>query len=101
MVEHTAEITSLLRTIIIIVIVYYGYKVISRYLFPVFIGWAAKKAQQKFQDQINKQFGGSSPNNSANDSRVEGDVKIDTNKAKRPSSKQNDFGEYVDFEEVE
>lgn len=99
---QTAELTSLLRTIAIIVIIYYGYKVISRYLFPKLMKWAANKAQQKLQDQINKQFGSTNQQQqSSNDFRAEGDVKIDYVRKNKSSSKTDDYGEYVDYEEVE
>lgn len=99
---QTAELTSLLRTLAIIVLIYYGYKVISRYLFPKLMGWAAKKAQQKFQDQVNKQFGQSyNSSGQKQDSRAEGDVKIDYVNKKAQNKKDTDYGEYVEFEEVE
>lgn len=98
---QTAELTSLLRTIAIIVIVYYGFKVISRYLFPRFINWAGRKAQQKFQEELQRKFNNHQQNQNNYSQEKEGEVEISQKNDKSKPNKSSDFGEYVDFEEVE
>jgi len=81
---------GLLRTILIIVLVYYGIKVLSRIFAPFLIKYAAKKAEQRFGGQFGQQ---------QEQPKREGEVTID----KMPNTKTSnkDVGDYVDFEEVE
>ncbi|MFK5856905.1 MAG: DUF4834 domain-containing protein [Bacteroidota bacterium] len=84
---------ALLRFIFIVVLVYYGFKLIARYVMPWVIARFIKKQQEKFNNM------GGFPNPNSN-TRDEGDVHI---KTKKPNSTKNDdgFGEYVDFEDVD
>ena len=43
---------GLLRTILIIALVYYGIKILSRIFAPFLLKYAAKKAEQRFGDQF-------------------------------------------------
>lgn len=88
---HTAEITSFLRTIAIILIIYYGLKLIGKYLAPIIL----KRAANKFEERVRQQQG-------YTETKKEkvGETVID----KKPNSSQkqsNTVGEYVDFEEVD
>lgn len=83
-------IVNFLRTILIIAIIYYGIRIITRYLFPFLIDKGVKNMQQKMQDQ---QRGSQKPR------RPEGEVTLEKNPSRRNSA--DDKGEYVDFEEVE
>ncbi len=86
----TLYIVNFLRTILIIAIIYYGIRIITRYLFPFLIDKGVKNMQQKMQDQ---QRGSQKPR------RPEGEVTLEKNPSRRNSA--DDKGEYVDFEEVE
>lgn len=86
---------GLLRTILIILIVYYAFRFLARIFAPVLIkrvlGNMQKKAQKRY-NQYNKQ--------TYNTPTKEGDTIID----KKPSSKnegKSSVGEYVDFEEID
>ncbi|MFP2995028.1 DUF4834 family protein [Spongiivirga sp. MCCC 1A20706] len=84
---------GLLRTILIILLVYYGLKIFSKLFGPAIMKSAAKKMEKKFSQQFNQQR----PQQTV---RPEGEVTID--KAPENSKKSNDrVGEYVDFEEIE
>ena len=92
---------QLFRTILIILIIYYGFKLLSRYVFPLlFKRWVEKKMGQ-FQ-----QFGGQQFQNSQDAKNFakqkEGEVKIkSTPKSDSSNSSVTDSeGEYVDFEEI-
>jgi len=84
---------ALLRFIFIVALVYYGFKLVARYVMPWVITRFIKKQQQKFNDM-------NGVNNSSYDTKNEGEVHI---KIKKPKSAKNDdgFGEYVDFEDVD
>ena len=92
---------QLLRTIAIIVIVIYGFRLLTRYVFPfLFKRWVQKK-QREFQQQ----FGGQSQFTSQEQARQftkehEGEVKIKSS-GKNKGNESDDMGEYVDFEEVD
>lgn len=80
-------ITSFLRTVGIIVIIYYGLKFVGRLLFPIVVKKAVNNMQAR-QTQYQR------------DQKREGEVTIEKDK-QRASRNQNSEGEYVDFEEVD
>lgn len=87
---------QILRTILIILLVYYGFKFIFKVVVPFLLTrWINKKTQQ-FQQQ--NQFTDSEKAKEFAKQK-EGEVKIKTtNKSQKPDT--NDIGDYVDYEEV-
>ena len=85
---------GLLRTIFIIVVVWYLFKVLGRIVAPFLIKFAAKKAEQRFGDQF-----GQFQKQQQETSKKPGEVTID----KMPNAKTSnkDVGDYVDYEEIE
>lgn len=86
-----ASVQGFFRTILIILLVYYGLKIIGRFMAPIIL----KKAANKFEERVKKQQGKTDTTN-----EKVGETVID----KKPnSSKQSNdsVGEYVDFEEVD
>ena len=80
-----ANIISLLRTLVVIVVAYYLFKVLFRYIVPML-----------FRLLIKKYTSGSA---SQRKQKKEGEISVD---APPKSSTENDnLGEYVDFEEIE
>ncbi|OIQ38921.1 MAG: hypothetical protein BM563_05300 [Bacteroidetes bacterium MedPE-SWsnd-G1] len=86
-----AEITSFLRTIFIIVIVYYGLKMIGKYMAPIILNRAAKKFEERVKNQKQQR---QQPKQNV------GETVIDKNPNQSRSS-NNTVGEYVDYEEVD
>lgn len=84
-------ITNFLRTILIIVLFYYGIRFLIRYILPLFIDKGITNVQQKMYEQQRK---------NQHNARREGEITIESNNKNNKSSQQNQ-GEYVDFEEVE
>ncbi|WP_405296778.1 DUF4834 family protein [Algibacter sp. Ld11] len=82
---------GLLRTIFIIVLVYYLFKVLSRIFAPFLMKFAVKKAEERFGGQFQKQ--------QQQPAKKEGEVTIDKIPNTRTSNK--DVGDYVDYEEVD
>jgi predicted membrane protein len=83
-------ITNFLRTLFIILVIWYGIKLITKYLFPLFMQKTMKEMQSKMEEQIRQQ---------QRSRRYEGEVTVEQNRNKQ-NNRQNE-GEYVDFEEVD
>ncbi len=80
-------ITSFLRTVGIIVIIYYGLKFVGRLLFPIVVKKAVNNMQAR-QTQYQR------------DQKREGEVTIEKDRQQQ-NSRRHTEGEYVDFEEVD
>ena len=83
---------NFLRTLIIIAIIYYGIRFVTRYVLPLLVEKGVKNMQQKMQDQYRQQ--------NQKSSKPAGDVTIEGNRTNSRNA-EDDQGEYVDFEEVE
>ena len=83
---------DVIRTILIILIVYYSVRFISRLLAPIALRIFMKRAQRNFQQQFGQQ---------KQKPQKEGEVSIDSKPKNKSNSSGPSFGEYVDFEEVE
>lgn len=81
---------GLLRTIVIIMLVYYVFKIVARYAFPFFIKRFMGKMENKFREQQGY--------NKKEEVNI-GETVID--KAPTNKTSNSDVGEYVDYEEVE
>lgn len=94
---YTASVMGLLRTLLIILLIYFGLKILSRIFAPFLLKFVAKKAEQRFGEQ----FGGfQDQNNQQNKRGKEGETVID--KMPNKNRKSNDkVGEYIDYEEIE
>lgn len=93
---------QLLRTIAIIVLFYYGFKLLAKYVFPFLLKrWVNKKMGQ-FNSDSYRNKGANQFNNEdqAKDfvKKHEGEVKI---KSAPHKTETEGFGEEVDFEEVD
>lgn len=81
-----------LRTILILILVYYALKWLGRILFPVLF----QKAVKNFEEKVRQQQGQTGPDEQVR----EGETVID--RRPRPQKESNkDVGEYVDYEEID
>jgi|TARA_R110000787_G_scaffold19150_4_gene57864 hypothetical protein len=90
-----AELMGLLRTLLIIVFIYYAFRFLARIFAPLLMKKVVNKMKEKAQQQYNQQ----NPQKQ-NSSTREGETIID----KKPNSKnegKSSVGEYVDFEEID
>ena len=87
-----ASATGLVRTLLIILAIYFGVKILARLFSPFLIRFVAKKAEERFGGQFGSQQQQEPP-------KKEGEVTID----KMPNTKTSnkDVGEYVDYEEID
>ena len=89
-----ASATGVLRTLLIILLVYYVIKIVSRIFGPALVKYAAKKASERFGGQFN-----SHQDRQKEPSKKEGEVTID--KIPNTKTSNKDVGEYVDYEEID
>lgn len=85
---------TFLKTVLIILLVYYALKFLLKLAAPYLMRYISKKAGQKFEQA----FGGNP--NTAEPTEKEGSVTIDKMPNSQSKSK-NTVGEYVDFEDLE
>tara|TARA_R110002073_G_scaffold236096_1_gene397291 strand:+ start:2201 stop:2482 length:282 start_codon:yes stop_codon:yes gene_type:complete len=89
-----ASLIGFLRTILIILLIWYGIKLVSRIFAPVLMRYVAKKAEKKFGGQFNQY------QQPREDKKKEGEISIDKMPNEKSSSNKN-VGEYVDYEEID
>ncbi|MFT4697565.1 MAG: hypothetical protein ACI8RP_001724 [Urechidicola sp.] len=87
---------TFLKTILIILLVYFGLKILFRLAKPYLLRYIAKKAGSHFE----KSFGNFANQNQNKPKENEGEISIDKSSSNKQKSK-NTVGEYVDYEEVE
>jgi hypothetical protein len=79
---------GLLRTLFVILIIYYALKIVSRYILPIILKSAVNNVQKNMnKQQVPKQ----------DDTKV-GETTVDY--TPNTTSKTSNIGEYIDFEEV-
>ena len=93
-----ASVMGLLRTVLIILLFYFGFKILARLFAPILLRFVAKKAEEKFGDQFGGFKNQANPQQPKN--QKEGETVIDKmpNKNKTSSDK---VGEYIDYEEID
>jgi hypothetical protein len=83
-------ITNFLRTLFIILFIWYGIKLVSKYILPMMLHKTVKNMQSRVEEQVKQQ---------QQSRRPEGEVTIENKRGSNGSKFQE--GEYVDFEEVD
>ena len=89
---YEASFESVLRTILIILLIYFGFKVLIRFFGPMILKYFLKKIGKKFTQQFNQ----APPSRS----KKEGEVVIEKKPEKGRKSNKN-VGEYIDYEEID
>ena len=89
-----ASVQGFLRTILIILLVYYGLKFISRLLTPYLLKYLSKKAEKRFGEQFGQY------DDPTQSKQKEGETLIDK-MPEKASNSNKEVGEYVDYEEIE
>ena len=86
-----ASATGLVRTILIILVIYFGIKILARLFSPFLIKFVAKKAEERFGGQFGSQ--------QQEAPKKEGEVTID--KMPNTKSSNKNVGDYIDYEEID
>jgi hypothetical protein len=87
---QTASVPGFVRTILIIVGVYYAFKILARILTPILLRKMVQKAEQNFKQHTNYQ------NQEGNHSTTQNT----SSTFEKPKAKKQ-VGEYIDYEEVD
>lgn len=90
-----ASVVGVIRTILIIMSIYFGIKILARLFTPFLMKFVAKKAEQRFGDQFG-QFQTKRPQEKP---KKEGEITID--KMPKTKTSNKDVGDYVDYEEID
>lgn len=90
---QAASLYGFVRTILIILLVYYGIKILSRIFAPYLMRYMSKKMQEKFGGQFQQQ-------QNQTQQHKEGETVIDK-VPNRESSSNKKVGEYIDYEEID
>ncbi len=85
-----ASFTGILRTLAIILIIYYSFKIVLRYLFPFFI----KRTMNKMEDKFKAEQEAQQP------PKKVGETTIDR-QPQQQEKKSDTGGEYIDYEDVD
>ena len=86
-----ASFVGVFRVVLAILLIYYGFKVLSRLLAPILFKYVSKKAEEK--------FGGNFGSRQHEAPKREGEVTIDKMPKRKQSNKH--VGDYVDYEEID
>jgi len=86
---------AFLKTIFIVLLVYYLLKMVLRMFAPKIMGYAAKKTEQHFKERF-----GEFSNAKQGHQKQEGEITIEK-KNKNTSGSKGKVGEYIDFEEID
>jgi Domain of unknown function (DUF4834) len=80
-----------IRIILILILFYYGVRIITKYLLPLLLGNYVNRKMNDFQGQSDRQ-------SKTKGRKREGEVTVDY--APQEEKKQNNRGDYVEYEEI-
>ncbi len=83
---------GLLRTIAIIIIVYYAFKFVGRYILPLFLKKMVNNVEKKYKEQQEQ--------NRGQDENVKVGETVIAKKPSKTKESNKDEGDYVDYEEL-
>ncbi|HSP83588.1 MAG TPA: hypothetical protein VLN72_07635 [Gillisia sp.] len=89
---HTASFESIVKTILIILLIYFGFKIFIKWFGPMILKYFLNKIGSKVQQQFNQQ------QNTPPEKK--GEVVIDK-KTKKGRRANKNVGEYIDYEEID
>ena len=84
---------GLLRTLAILVIIYYAFKFFSRYIAPIFLKKVINNVEKKYKQQQQQQSEYENPQGKVGETVI-------AKKPAEPKEGRKDVGDYVDYEEV-
>ena len=86
---------GILRILLIFILVYYAVKLILRLLAPLMAKKIMEKAVKNFEDQFNNPYYKERP------ATKEGETRIEKKPDESSPRKDNQAGEYIDYEEID
>ncbi len=86
-----------LRTILIILLVYYLLKLFAKWFGPRIFGYAARRTEKHFKERFEQFQGYQNHEETIN----EGEISIDKKTVQKKKKDSEQLGEFIDFEEIE
>ncbi|HZH70507.1 MAG TPA: DUF4834 family protein [Flavobacteriaceae bacterium] len=86
---------TFLQIILTILLIYYGLRLLFRFLLPYFLKFLARKAEQKMEGAFRSAY-----EQQNQTTKSEGEVSVDKMPRQNRKSKKT-VGEYVDYEEID
>lgn len=90
---YEASFESILRVILIVLLIYFGFKVLIRWFGPMILKYFLKRIGKKFQQQFNQQ-------QPTGKKTKQGEVIIEKKSSNSRKTNKN-AGEYIDYEEID
>ena len=90
---YEASFSEVIRVVLIVLLIYFGFKLIIRWFGPLLLKYILRRVGKKFEQQ----FKGFDPSAAK---KEEGEVSIDK-KPKNTRKSKKDVGEYIDYEEID
>ena len=87
---------SFLNFVMILILIWLGFSLFIRYIFPRLLLYWVKRKQKSMMEQM-----GMKPDDKKENKSKEGEVSIDQNPKKDKKGSTENMGEYVDFEEID
>jgi hypothetical protein len=87
---------AFLKFILVLILIWFGFTLFIRYIFPRLLLYWIKRKQKKMMEQM-----GMDPETMKDKKKKEGEVNITRKPGKTKKGPSDDLGEYVDFEEVD
>ena len=94
LIMYEASFSEVIRVVLIILLIYFGLKLIIRWFGPLLLKYILRKVGKKFEQSFNPH----AP--SGRKKQKEGEVTIEK-KPKNKRKSNNDVGEYIDYEEID
>lgn len=91
---HEASFSEVVRVILIVLLIYFGLKLIIRWLGPLLLKYILRRVSKKFERHF-EQF------DASRKPHKEGEVTIEKKPRNSRRSKNDDVGEYIDYEEID
>ena len=88
---NAASFEGILKTVLIIMLIYFAFKIFIKWFGPLILKYFLKKIGSKFQQQFTQ---------AQSSTKKEGDVVIDKKDTGKKKSNKN-VGEYIDYEELD
>lgn len=90
---YEASLSEVLRVVLIILLIYFGLKILIRWFGPLLIKFILRRVGKQFEKKFNQ-------THTSTNRKKEGEVSIEK-KPKNRRNPGNDEGEYIDYEEIE
>lgn len=87
-----ASFNGVLKTLFVLVCIYYGFKLLARIFFPIMVRTVVEKAEQNFQQHQQQNY--------QRNQNTQDDF-INTNKRSERPRETKKVGEYIDYEEID